>query len=37
MTVVFARVDEVPRHPVQLYEALGYLLIFPGLLAIYRR
>ncbi len=35
--VVFARIDEVPRHPVQLYESLGYVLIFAGLLAIYRR
>jgi prolipoprotein diacylglyceryl transferase len=26
--VVFARVDAVPRHPAQLYEAFGYLLIF---------
>lgn len=26
--VVFARVDNLPRHPVQLYEALCYLLIF---------
>jgi prolipoprotein diacylglyceryl transferase len=26
--VVFARVDSLPRHPVQLYESLSYLLIF---------
>lgn len=26
--VVFARIDTIPRHPVQLYEALCYLLIF---------
>jgi prolipoprotein diacylglyceryl transferase len=26
--VVFSRVDQIPRHPVQLYEALGYLLVF---------
>jgi prolipoprotein diacylglyceryl transferase len=26
--VTFARVDMIPRHPVQLYEALAYLLIF---------
>jgi len=26
--VIFARVDMVPRHPVQLYEAFCYLLIF---------
>ena len=33
---VFLRVDDVPRHPVQLYEAAGYLLIFLVLLAVYR-
>ncbi len=26
--VVFERVDMIPRHPAQLYEALAYLLIF---------
>ncbi|CAI8774313.1 prolipoprotein diacylglyceryl transferase [Methylocaldum szegediense] len=26
--VIFARVDALPRHPAQLYEALCYLLIF---------
>jgi prolipoprotein diacylglyceryltransferase len=26
--IVFSRVDLLPRHPVQLYEALCYLLIF---------
>jgi prolipoprotein diacylglyceryltransferase len=25
---IFVRVDNVPRHPAQLYEALSYLLIF---------
>jgi len=34
---VFERVDEVPRHPVQLYESLSYLTIFVILMAIYRR
>ncbi len=34
--VVFERVDAVPRHPVQLYEALAYLLVFALLLAVYR-
>jgi phosphatidylglycerol:prolipoprotein diacylglycerol transferase len=33
---VFQRVDAVPRHPVQLYEAVAYLLIFAVLLNIYR-
>ena len=35
--VVFERVDAVPRHPVQLYEALAYLVIFLVMLALYRR
>jgi len=26
--VVFARVDEIPRHPAMLYEALAYVLVF---------
>jgi len=35
--MIFTRVDAVPRHPAQLYEALSYLLIFFLLLSIYRR
>lgn len=35
--VVFERVDALPRHPAQLYEAAAYLLIFLVLLAVYRR
>jgi phosphatidylglycerol---prolipoprotein diacylglyceryl transferase len=34
---VFVRVDAVPRHPVQLYEALAYLFTFLVLLMLYRR
>ena len=34
---VFARVDTVPRHPVTLYEAIAYLLIFILLMWIYNR
>jgi len=34
---VFLRVDSVPRHPAQLYEAMAYLMIFSGLFFIYRR
>lgn len=26
--IVFSRVDELPRHPSQIYEALSYLVIF---------
>ncbi len=35
--VVFERVDVRPRHPVQLYEAFAYSVIFALLLWIYRR
>ncbi len=35
--VVFARVDTLPRHPVQLYEAFSYLVILGILLAVYLR
>lgn len=35
--LVFARVDMIPRHPVQLYEALCYLLVFILLVLIYRK
>jgi len=35
--VVFDAIDELPRHPVQLYEALAYLVIFAILGAIYWR
>jgi phosphatidylglycerol:prolipoprotein diacylglycerol transferase len=35
--VVFDAVDQLPRHPVQLYEAGAYGLIFAVLWALYRR
>jgi prolipoprotein diacylglyceryl transferase len=35
--VVFDRFDSLPRHPVQLYESITYLLIFIVMLVIYRR
>jgi len=35
--IIFKRVDLVPRHPVQLYEALAYLVIFGILIIIYRK
>jgi len=35
--VVFEKVDLIPRHPVQLYEALAYAAIFFFLLFFYRR
>ncbi|SFL86739.1 prolipoprotein diacylglyceryl transferase [Desulfomicrobium norvegicum] len=34
--VIFERLDPLPRHPVQLYEAAAYLLIFIVLLLAYR-
>ncbi|MBU0942400.1 MAG: prolipoprotein diacylglyceryl transferase [Bacteroidetes bacterium] len=33
---VFKRIDNVPRHPAQLYEAIAYLMIFITIFAIYR-
>lgn len=35
--VIFARVDQLPRHPVQLYEAFCYLLIFLLQFRFYRQ
>jgi prolipoprotein diacylglyceryl transferase len=34
--VIFSRVDAIPRHPVQIYEALSYLAIFVVQLIYYR-
>lgn len=33
--VVFSRVDNIPRHPAQLYESMAYLIIFVILMTIY--
>lgn len=33
--VVFEKIDSIPRHPAQLYEAFGYFIIFVLLLTIY--
>lgn len=35
--IVFARVDQYPRHPAMLYESLAYLSIFGILMFLYRR
>ena len=35
--IIFARVDSHPRHPVQLYEAISYALIFCGMIPVYRK
>ncbi len=34
---VFERVDMLPRHPGQLYEALAYFVFFLGMIYLYRR
>lgn len=34
--VIFSSVDDVPRHPVQIYEAIFYFLLFFVLAAAYR-
>jgi len=34
--IIFSRVDMLPRHPAQLYEAFSYLLIFILLFSIYK-
>jgi len=35
--IVFERIDLIPRHPVQLYEAFSYLTIMLLLVVIYRK
>ena len=35
--IVFERIDQTARHPVQLYESLSYFLIFGLLWSLYRR
>ncbi len=35
--VVFDRLDNIPRHPSQIYEALAYLSIFLIMIAIYKK
>jgi len=34
---VFARVDNIPRHPAQLYEAIAYFLIFLTMFFLYKK
>ncbi|MCC4833492.1 prolipoprotein diacylglyceryl transferase [Shewanella sp. 10N.286.51.B7] len=34
--IIFERVDLLPRHPAQLYEAISYLVIFISLYAVYK-
>ncbi len=35
--VIFKKVDDIPRHPVQMYESISYMFIFFILLFIYNR
>jgi phosphatidylglycerol---prolipoprotein diacylglyceryl transferase len=35
--VIFTRVDELPRHPAQLYEAISYFIIFAVLMFLYKK
>jgi len=35
--IIFERVDMLPRHPVQLYEAFAYLTLLAILLVVYKR
>jgi len=34
-SVIFERVDKVPRHPAQLYEAISYFIIFTIMIILY--
>ena len=33
--IIFARVDDIPRHPAMLYESMAYFLVFCALYAAY--
>lgn len=35
--VIFERVDNIPRHPAQLYEAISYFIIFTIMMLLYRK
>ncbi|MGN1392640.1 MAG: prolipoprotein diacylglyceryl transferase [Succinivibrionaceae bacterium] len=35
--IVFSRIDQIPKHPVQLYESLVYFIIFLFLLYLYKK
>jgi prolipoprotein diacylglyceryl transferase len=35
--IIFERIDMIPRHPVQLYEALAYLVLLAILVMIYKK
>jgi len=35
--VIFERVDNIPRHPAQLYEAISYFIIFTFMMLLYKK
>lgn len=35
--VVFERIDNIPRHPAQLYEAISYFIIFGIMMTLYKK
>lgn len=35
--IIFAQVDNIPRHPAQLYEAIAYLIFFIGGWILYKK
>ena len=35
--VIFERLDNVPRHPAQLYEAISYFIIFALMMILYKK
>ena len=35
--IIFSRIDMIPRHPVQLYEAGAYLVLFYILVTLYKK
>jgi phosphatidylglycerol---prolipoprotein diacylglyceryl transferase len=35
--VIFERVDNIPRHPAQLYEAISYFIIFTVMMLLYKK
>lgn len=36
-SVIFERVDNLPRHPAQLYEAISYFIIFALMMILYKK
>ncbi len=35
--IIFQRIDNIPRHPVQVYESISYLIIFTILFSTYKK